>query len=532
MTKQLKNSLIFLAGMLYFLTMIVPLKADTHIKCGFAEPIQSDGVVKAFRSDSTTRPQRQHEYLTSDQRFLLHYDITGTHAIDTTSTIIPGTPDWLVAADRALHRSWHLLVDSLGFMSPPMDFVSYAADPPGGAYDIYFTNFGFYGMTYPEDLVNATERTQDYTGYTSIENDFKNFPTEGIPALEVTLAHEFFHLIHLGYGYKSESTGFHVQDLWWYELSSTWFENVAYPEVDDYLNYTPMYFDFPKPLDTTGGYEVGQYGEVLSSYHKPHLMETIWRDFIDNSAYASIDMGLQDETGHSFADSYQKFAGWNLITGMRAIPGMGFADAEKLPGIATEISPVTLDSIQFSNRLTGHNILYYKVQTNLPNEHLFTVGFTPGNSEVRGVMSPDGNPGNLMNFSKTEPGQDLLATNQGRVGLLAVANGSQSEADFSFTFRRKLFSIYPNPLVVGHNSVLNIFTTADNYEPAIRLYDVRGREVFSSQFSSQQSNESSDLITLSIDLKSSGLSKLPSGVYFLRLDGQGEKHVGKITILK
>jgi len=518
--------------MLYFLAMIAPLKAETHIKCGFAEMMQSNELVKAFRSDSTTRPKRQHDYLTSDKRFLLHYDISGTHAIDTTSTIVPGTPDWLIVADRTLRHSWHLLIDSLGFMPPPMDSVSYAADPPGGAYDIYFTNFGFYGMTYPEDLVNATNRTQDYTGYTSIENDFQGFPTEGIPALQVTLAHEFFHLIHLGYAYKTEASSFNVDDLWWYELSSTWFENVAYPNVDDYLNYAPLYFNYPKSLDETTGYDVGQFGEVLSSYQKPHLMETIWRDFIDNSAYASIDMGLRAETGHSFADAYQKFAGWNLITGMRAIPGMGFEDAEKLPAIATEVSPVTLDSTDFTQDIGAHNILYFRVQTILPDEQLFAIRFSAGNSGIRSVLSPDANPGALLHLSSNNPEEDLSTLKKGRVGLLAIANSGQSTSNFTLQFQRKLFSIYPNPLVIGKNTKLHILTAADVYKPEIKFYDIRGREVIHTPFIIGQSSGSNSVITLTVPMEISGVSKLSSGVYFLRLEGQDKTRIGKITILK
>jgi len=504
------------------------VKADTHIKCGFAEP---NVLLKAQRKALANRPERQNDYLTSDQRFLLHYDVSGMHAIDTTSTIVPGTPDWLIIADRALHCSWHLLVDSLGFMPPPMDSVSYADDPPGGAYDIYFTDFSFYGMTYPENLVLSTSRLQDYTGYMTIENDFQGYPTEGIPALQVTLAHEFFHLIHLGYAYKTGASGFNVEDLWWYELSSTWFENVAYPDVDDYLNYAPQYFNFPKALDETTGYDVGQYGEVLSSYHKPLLMESIWQDFIDNSAYASIDMGLSSKAGLSFADSYQKFAGWNLITGSRSVSGEGFADAEKLPEIATEISTVILDSTDFRQEVDTRNILYYRIQTTLPDEQLFAVKFSPVNTDVRCVISPNANPGSLIKLSKNNTGK-IETQQRGEVGLLAIANGGQSSSNFALQFQREFFSIYPNPLIVGKNTELHILTAADVYKPEIRFYDIRGREVLQSTFTATQSGSSNSIITLSIPIKSSGLSRLSSGVYFLRIEGKNTTHTRRITILK
>ncbi len=502
------------------------------MKCGFGEQLHASELLKSQIMDSNNRPDLAFDYLTSDHRFLLHYDKTGLDAIDTTSTIIPGTPDWLVIADRALQHAWHLLVDSLGFMPPPMDSVSYPDDPPGGAHDIYFVNFGYYGMTYPEDLVTSTARPQDYTGYMSIENDFKGFPTTGIPALEVTLAHEFFHLIHLGYAYKTDSQGFNVQDLWWYELSSTWFENVAYPSVDDYLNYAPQYFNFPKPLDETSGYEVGQYGEVLSSYHKPPLMEKIWSDFIDNSAYTSIDRGLHTEAGYSFADSYQKFAGWNLITGTRSVAGQGFTDAGQLPEIATETRSALLDSARFSGQLASHEIRYFPLETKLQDDQLYSIGFSGDNSQVRGIISSNSDEGHLLDFGDTQTHHDLLSSSPGVVGLLAVSNGAGNTNSFQFIFQRKLFSIYPNPLVVTKHSSLHIFTSANIATPEIRLYDIRGREVFHKILNSQYSVSDSSLVTLSIPVKTSGLSKLPSGIYFLQMDSPDGKRVGKITLLK
>ena len=90
---------------------------------------------------------------------------------------------------------------------------------------------GRYGFTYPE----RAGRTS--SSYLEIDNDYANpiyQQTKGLDALRVTIAHEFHHAIQFGYYQGSDS-------IWWQESTSTWMEEVVYPDVDDYLQYLPSF---------------------------------------------------------------------------------------------------------------------------------------------------------------------------------------------------------------------------------------------------------------------------------------------------
>lgn len=502
--------------------------ADTHIKCGFSELGNIGAENLVLRRAGSLRPQLTHEYLTEDKRFLLHYNTTGDSAIDTTSTIVPGVPDWIIAAQQALAHSWHLLVDSLGFIPPPMDSVGYGADPPGGAHDIYFVDFSYYGYTLQEDLVKSTSRPQDYTGFMLIENDFKGFDTEGVAGLKVTLAHEFFHLIHLGYAFK---IGNGISDLWWYELSSTWFENVAYPSIDDYLNYVSTYFSNPKPLDQSSGYEVGFYGEILSSYHVSSLMGSIWEYFIHHTAYESIDHSLNDKASSSFGKSYQKFAGWNLVTGYRASSNFGYSDAARFPIISTNGGRFLADSLHLSGTVPQRAIFYYLVRSTEAGGRIYSAHFQPQTGDLYSVFSPDNDPAGLVKFSRDQSDHDIAVAGSPNAGYFAVANANTADLKFSVQLQQKVFRIYPNPLYISDKNTLNIYIGNGEFDPVIRVYDVRGREVLRTGFFTSVPDPASQ-VTLRISAATSGLSRLPSGIYFLRLTVDHETKVGKFTIIK
>ncbi|MEK7726775.1 MAG: hypothetical protein AAB354_00110, partial [candidate division KSB1 bacterium] len=53
-------------------------------------------------------------YTTSDNRFRIHYTISGSDAVATTSTNPDGVPDFVYEAGKAAKRAYTLLVDTLG----------------------------------------------------------------------------------------------------------------------------------------------------------------------------------------------------------------------------------------------------------------------------------------------------------------------------------------------------------------------------------------------------------------------------------
>ncbi len=193
-----------------------------------------------------SRPVLSNSYISENNHFNIHYDTTGSNAVDNSSTLEPGVPDYVVEVARTAEYSWRILMDTLGFDPPPIDN---ALSPQT---DIYVTNLSglAYAYTYPENSVSSTpDQPKDYTAYTTIDNDYKEsgYLTSGLDGMRVTVAHEFFHVVQLGYNWWDSNglPGSSGGDQYFLEWSSTWFEERAYPEVDDYIQYLDAFFYRP-----------------------------------------------------------------------------------------------------------------------------------------------------------------------------------------------------------------------------------------------------------------------------------------------
>ncbi|MBW6458283.1 MAG: hypothetical protein K0B52_03880, partial [FCB group bacterium] len=176
----------------------------------------------------TARPVRNEHYLSPNGLFLIHYDNSGTHAVPQNFTYDPNIPDYIYGAARYLEDSYYVLRDSLGFRTPPVDNVL------SHEIDVYFVNYtNYYGQTFLEQEVEPGV----WTAYMTLNSDLENasvFYTTGLEGLMVTCAHELFHVFQLGYKYRSS-------DVFYFEMSSVWFEEYMYPEINDYHSYFTDY---------------------------------------------------------------------------------------------------------------------------------------------------------------------------------------------------------------------------------------------------------------------------------------------------
>ncbi|MBI5408088.1 MAG: hypothetical protein HZA14_01830 [Nitrospirae bacterium] len=129
-----------------------------------------------------------------------------------------------------LENSWTQVITNMGYSAPPSDA------PAGGddKLDVYLVEMDAYGYTSfdsgPSDI------------YIVLENDFTGFPEnldheQRQGAQKTTAAHEFFHTSQLQYTTNVLANG------WWMEAASTWMEDVVYPGVKDYLNYSGFKFN-------------------------------------------------------------------------------------------------------------------------------------------------------------------------------------------------------------------------------------------------------------------------------------------------
>ncbi|MFQ6611448.1 MAG: hypothetical protein ACE5D7_11735, partial [Fidelibacterota bacterium] len=192
---------------------------QSQVKCGLQDVHDS---LELARID---RPINQTYYESSSGIFYVHYDTTAVPPYDhrplegdDNQNNVPDYVEWVaIMADSAQH----VLVDILGYDPHPYD--------SDGKYDIYLRddmNPSYYGVTYYDASLN------NGSSWIEIENDFspeENFNTVGYDAMKVTMVHEYFHGIQFGYSaYTSYNSN---SNVWFYEMSSTWLEDVGVPEV-------------------------------------------------------------------------------------------------------------------------------------------------------------------------------------------------------------------------------------------------------------------------------------------------------------
>jgi len=227
-------------------------------KCGFSDV----GTTLNRASSPQDRYPDLDEFIISPSgNFKIHFTRAGYHAVMGSGE--SGTPEFVTEAGLAADSAYTLLVDELGFMAPLPD-----GDVDGPELDIYINNFGgsYYALTYYSGYY------PNFSGiptYMVIDNDFSesNYTTHGIEALKVTIAHEFFHMVQLRYAHPSDPA---ASNVFWYEISSVWFEELCYPDINDYLTYVESNFQaaqFPALDNTNYMYGHGIFGQVLDQQY-------------------------------------------------------------------------------------------------------------------------------------------------------------------------------------------------------------------------------------------------------------------------
>jgi hypothetical protein len=318
-------------------------ESEQPIKCGFSAmalllaepPIDPD--LQLLLKSAFQRPQLPLSYVTPGGRFKFHYKLTGIDAVDPTSTIMPNVPDYVYEAGLAAERAYHLLVDTLGFAPHASDDST-----DGPELDFYFQDDNAYGLTVPEFSAGQSRGP----AYIIVENDFDGFYTTGLNALRVTVAHEYFHAVQLNIRAPN-------QDLFFFEMTSVWFEDVAYDEVNDYIAYVldrrrePLGFfqTLDLPLDLVNYWH--EYGSGLWLHFLTKKLDKNRLDFRNNFVYRAWQrlplepamngmktvLEAPEPYRVLFADALREFYEWTFFTGGRADTVQYFDEGQLYPSI-------------------------------------------------------------------------------------------------------------------------------------------------------------------------------------------------------
>lgn len=249
-------------------------------------------------------------YSRATKHFEIFYTLNGPHKT---------TVEYIDSLEKALESAWDFHVNKSG-MLPPKGYPEtfhYEKKVKDGLYpieviDIYLLqNYTAFFQEPCNGCFGATPPIEDDQSEILIENDFIHVPDGGssftdtvhfngkactyprateefsnstygysyaknfMPALRITTAHEMYHAIQFRYSTKMPSFNF------WFEASASGVEELAAPDVDDYIHYLPKlannvglaYKNMEKP------YGAGIFFMYLHNHVSPKTDRLIWENF-------------------------------------------------------------------------------------------------------------------------------------------------------------------------------------------------------------------------------------------------------------
>ena len=248
--------------------------------------------------------------------FHIHYDTSGNDQPLQGDSNNNGVPDYVEEVGVAAEYSLDIFINQLGYSNLILD--------DDGVYDIYIDDRGpgSYGINYP-DLTDFPDCTPLGSSWVEIDNEYEQgeYYTTGLDAMKVTVAHELFHAIQRSYQMLPANS-----TVFLYELSSTWVEDIVYPDINDYLYWTDNFFDDPeKSIDDTNGYSVALYGHYLTSEFNDNIIREIWESFsTHNNAMNSIEYVIDNNYSSSFIETWVDFCSRNIFNGQYTNMNNGF----------------------------------------------------------------------------------------------------------------------------------------------------------------------------------------------------------------
>jgi len=523
--------------------------SDKAIKSMLIHPKQR---VKVLGKAVWDRPTLENakEYTTSEGHFKIRYTTTGYNAVDSTITNIYNIPDWVYETGKTAERAYRILVDTLKFQPPPPD-----NNIDGAEIDIFIKNWGgsYYGMTYPEGEVISTSRRYDWTSYMVIDNDYveSGYYTQGIDALHVTVAHEFFHMIQLGYNWW-ESNGLpgvssYNGDRYFLEWCSVWFEERAYPKVNDYYNYLYDYFYYPSysiwsnqywyALEIFLRFILDRYGE--------ELLVKIWDEIKYKYAFQAFEEVMSDENGVELSHVWNEFCRSCYYTGQRFDENLALSsDAKDFPLLEFpyENDFVLIDEVILTTnakpfatipfRLTFEKNQFIGIKK--PKElndsfigsYIFDLFFS---NDITSNLSFSNDL--FIGEARTRDTLVIFLTNTS-INSSYDFNLTVSEFPDTLQIPTKFIALYPNPLRINAKSDFQFDIQLGEILDCLTVYifDLQGRRILKKKFTAEYLN----LGITSLKISFNEIQRLnpSSGVYFTVIKAGSKRIVKKFTIIK
>jgi hypothetical protein len=258
------------------------------------------------------------------KHFCVHWVAEGIDAPNLSDSDGNGVPNFVREVLKIAEHVHEIENDELGWREPKSDGHVGGGN---GKTDIYLSQIGgeLFGYAAP-DRGQASKQhriPRRLHGYLVLDNDYSSFEFPGTtPAhdLEVTLAHEYNHILQFGYDA--------FQDPWFAESTAVWMEDQVYNGIDDYLRYVRRWVKrWDTPLTTSSIKEYGSavWNQWLERHYGDSIIRRAWAraihtrpgGFSVNAYESAIRAAGHSDLGHDFAHFAASVAEWRTGEGFR-----------------------------------------------------------------------------------------------------------------------------------------------------------------------------------------------------------------------
>lgn len=524
-----------------------PLSEGENHKCGLNLINTLRSNIESFSPDQQEllkvlfqRPFTTNSMVTPGGKFKIHYNQTG-----------PDAPAYdLNLLAQALDSVYRFEIEFLGYDFPPGDSVYNPNGDYGGdnRYDFYIMNLsGLYGYTQFE--VEVQPGSKRYTSYTVIDNDFTGYYTTGINGARVTVAHEFHHAIQGG------NYIFRLDDVFFYEITSTAMEEFVFDSINDYYAYIPDYFRSPsRSFPNNNGYNLAHWNIYMKDIFSFNIIKRQWELMRSNRALRAIGNSIQ-EYGSVFEFELARFGIWNYFTNYRSISGAYFEEARNypvlVPTVSTGFSPPSkyyeISSFPASN--------YYMRMVNSANNDTIISIFA--NTDIQAALNTVISPliSNYTFYSDSSSGEYNIGDNYSATfdnnanafwKIAEIVNNIPLTGDSITIVKETTTKIQAFPLPFSYNDPLgtsqSIKFAIDDVESGqqvdVNIYTISMDLVFSSIMETKAYvlNDPSSNVYKQISIVewekpiNSNGEKLGSGVYLIVIKQGNDYKTGKFVI--
>jgi hypothetical protein len=269
------------------------------------------------------------------RHFCVHWVAEGIDAPSLTDSDGDGVPDYVARVGEVAEQVHSVENEKLGWREPKSDGRK---GGERGKTDIYLDQIGgaLFGYAAPDrgQGTKAHRLPRHLHGYLVLDNDYdpREFPgTTPENDLEVTLAHEYTHILQFGYDA--------YQDAWFAESTAVWMEDEVYDGIDDYLRYVRRWvkrFETPLTANSIKEYGSAVWNKWLAHRYGRAAVRRAWARAVHTKpggfSVSAYNSAIEAAGGSDFSRDFARFARdlpeWRTDT--------VFSEADSYPDVARQ----------------------------------------------------------------------------------------------------------------------------------------------------------------------------------------------------